>query len=145
MPKGKRVRSVPLMAVVIDALAGLKERKEFTGDTDLVFTREGEHLNHFDLRKRYYEAQDRAQLRRLRFHDLRHAFGSAAITQLDPHAVQGYLGHQHYSTTQRYLHHRPRRDDAAKLTKAFEAGINPGINESASRDKTEQEDLPEQG
>ena len=125
--------------------AALKERKEFIGDTDLVFTREGEHLNHFDLRKRSYAPLDRAKLRRLRFHDLRHAFGSAAIIELDPHVVQSYMGHQHYSTTQRYLHHRPRRDDAAKLTKAFKAGINSGINQSASRDKTEQEGVPEQG
>lgn len=104
VPKGKRVRSVPMMPAVIDALANLKDRERFINADDLVFTREGEHLNHFDLRKRYYAAIDRAHLRRLRFHDLRHAFGSAAITKLDPHAVQSYMGHQHYSTTQRYLH-----------------------------------------
>ena len=55
------------------------------------------------------------------------------------------MGHQHYSTTQRYLHHRPRRDDAAKLAEAFEAGTNPGTNLNATRDKTEQEDTPKQG
>jgi integrase len=46
-------------------------------------------------------------------------FGSAAITRLDPYAVQSYMGHQHYSTTQRYLHHKPRREDAARLAEAF--------------------------
>jgi hypothetical protein len=30
------------------------------------------------------------------------------------------MGHQHYSTTQRYLHHKPRREDAAKIAEAFE-------------------------
>lgn len=125
VPKGKRVRSVPMMPAVIDALASLKERDEFTADDDLVFTREGEHLDHFELRKRFYVAIDRAKLRRLRFHDLRHVFGSAAITKLDPHAVQSYMGHQHYSTTQRYLHHRPRRDDAAKLAEAFGSNTDP--------------------
>ena len=64
-------------------------------------------------------ALERARLRRLRFHDLRHAFGSAAITKLDPYAVQSYTGHHHYSTTQRYLHHKPRREDAARLADAF--------------------------
>lgn len=34
------------------------------------------------------------------------------------------MGDQHYSTTQRYLHHRPRRDDAAKLAEAFEVEDN---------------------
>ena len=134
-----------MMPAVVDALGSLKDRERFTAADDLVFTREGEHLNHFDLRKRYYAALDRAKLRRLRFHDLRHAFGSAAITKLDPHAVQSYMGHQHYSTTQRYLHHRPRRDDAAKLDEAFEAGTNPGTNLNASRNKREQQDVPEQG
>ena len=55
------------------------------------------------------------------------------------------MGHQHYSTTQRYLHHRPRRDDAAKLAEAFEAGTNPGTKLSASGDNSEQEHMPEQG
>jgi integrase len=91
-------------------------------------------------RERYY-ALERAVLRRLRFHDLLHAFGSAAITVLDPHAVQSYMGHQHYATTQRYLHHKPRREDAARLARAF--GHQSGINESATEDKTKQDAVPE--
>lgn len=120
VPKGKRVRSVPMMPAVIDTLARLKEREHFTGADDLVFCSEvGGHMDHFELRKDYYVALDRAGLRRIRFHDLRHAFGTAAIKTLDPYAVQSYMGHQHYSTTQRYLHHRPRREDAAALAEAF--------------------------
>jgi hypothetical protein len=30
------------------------------------------------------------------------------------------MGHQHYSTTQRYLHHKPRPRDARVLEEAFE-------------------------
>jgi integrase len=120
VPKGKQVRSVPMMPELIDVLAKLKEREEFTGDDDIVFCSQvGEHLDPFALRRRYYRALDRAGLRRVRFHDLRHAFGSAAITKLDPYAVQSYMGHQHYSTTQCYLHHKPRREDAAALQEAF--------------------------
>jgi integrase len=142
VPKGKRVRSVPMMPAVIDALAELKEREEFTGDDDLVFTREGEHQNHYDLRKRYYAALERAGLRRLRFHDLRHAFGSAAITKLDPHAVQSYMGHQHYSTTQRYLHHKPRREDAAKLAEAFEPDSSLAVERGSKRPRTSKASQP---
>jgi integrase len=44
-PKGKRVRSVPMMPEVIDTLARLKEREHFTGDGDLVFcSAVGDHL-----------------------------------------------------------------------------------------------------
>lgn len=133
IPKGKRVRSVPMMPDVIDLLAALKEREHFTGDGDLVFCSEvGGHLDHFELRKRYYAALEAAGLRRVRFHDLRHAFGTAAITKLDPYAVQSYMGHQHYSTTQRYLHHKPRREDAAALAEAFGAGEKRVANRVAN-------------
>jgi integrase len=132
VPKGKRVRSVPMMPAVIDTLAQLKEREHFTADDDLVFCSEvGGHLDHFKLRKRYYASLERAGLRRIRFHDLRHAFGTAAIKTLDPYAVQSYMGHQHYSTTQRYLHHQPRREDAAALAEAF--GVRPDDNAETSR------------
>ena len=120
IPKGKRVRSVPMMPAVIDALARLKEREHFTEGGDLVFCSDvGEHLDYFSHLKRYKVALGRAELPEIRFHDLRHAFGSAAITTLDSFAVQTYMGHAHYSTTQRYLHHKPKREDAAKIESAF--------------------------
>jgi integrase len=116
----------------LDALARLKGREHFTGDDDLVFASEvGEHLDHYKLRRCYYEALDRAGLRRIRFHDLRHAFGTAAISKLDPYAVQSYMGHQHYSTTQRYLHHKPRSEDATKLSEAF-GSENGAVSRSQS-------------
>ncbi len=137
VPKGKRVRSIPMVPEVIDALAALKEREHFTGNEDLVFCTEvGEHLDYFAHLDRYYATLDRAGLRRVRFHDLRHAFGSAAITKLDPYAVQSYMGHQHYSTTQRYLHHKPRREDAARLADAFGSrGGNNGLSDGGSADR----------
>jgi hypothetical protein len=65
----------------------------------------------------------------IRFHDLRHHFGSLAITVLDPYAVQSYMGHQHYSTTQRYLHHKPRREDALRLQAAADAqNVSPNVS-----------------
>jgi integrase len=127
-PKGKRVRSVPMMPEVIDTLAALKDREHFTGDDDLVFCSEvGDHLDHFKLRKRFYAALDAAGLRRIRFHDLRHCFGSTIITapEITPADVQAYMGHQHFSTTQRYLHHRPRPAHAAAFSRAFERREDP--------------------
>jgi integrase len=116
IPKGKRVRSVPMMPDVVTALAKLKERENFTGDNDLVFVNEtGEHLSHFELRRRFYRTLKKAGLRKIRFHDLRHAFGTATIATLDPHSVQSYMGHKHFTTTQRYLHHKPKASDAAKI------------------------------
>lgn len=137
-----------MMPEVIDALAALKERDGFTGDDDLVFCSEvGDHLDYFAHLDRYYAALDRAELRRVPFHDLRHAFGSAASTTLDPYAVQSYMGHQHYSTTQRYLHHKPRREDAARLADAFalQAGDNAPGGGSEDREVEALDGRPDQG
>jgi integrase len=146
VPKGKRVRSVPMMPGVIDTLATLKERDQFTENDDLVFCSiVGGYLNSITLRKHHYKALERAGLRRVRFHDLRHAFGTAAITKLDPFAVQSYMGHQHYATAQRYLHHKPRREDARAMAEAFGeataehavANVPNGVPNSGSSDATE--------
>lgn len=100
------------------------------GDGDLVFCSEvGDHLNHFKLRKRLYAALEGAGLRRIRFHDLCHAFGTAAITKLDAYAAPSYMGHAHYSPTQRYLHHKSRREDAAALAEAFGAAPERDVDE----------------
>jgi integrase len=124
MPKGKRVRSVPMMPAVVDALAELKEASAFDGDDDLVFCDDvGEHLDYYEHRRRYLDSLERAGLPRIRFHDLRHAFGSTIIRapEITPADVQGYMGHQHFSTTQRYVHHRPQPAHAAAFARAFAA------------------------
>ena len=55
VPKGKRVRSVPMMPAVVEVLARLKDRDHFTGDDDLVFCNTvGGHLEAWALRRRFY-------------------------------------------------------------------------------------------
>jgi integrase len=119
-PKSGRVRSVPLVAELIAPLDALSRREHFTGPDDLVFcTQVGEHLNADVLRRRYAVALKRAGLRPIRFHDLRHLFGSVAVRAFPLSDVQAMLGHAHVTTTMRYVHHRPGADDAAKLSSAF--------------------------
>jgi integrase len=55
-----------------------------------------------------------------RFHDLRHSFGSLAIQKFDVVAVKDMMGHLKLTTTERYLHSKPRPDDVSKLTTIFE-------------------------
>jgi integrase len=127
-----------MMPGVVETLARLKDRGYLTEDTDLVFCNTaGDHLDSWALRRRFYAALERAGLRRIRFHDLRHHFGSLAITVLDPYAVQSYMGHQHYSTTQRYLHHKPRREDAAALQEAFRPRSSPSSHRPDHAARTE--------
>lgn len=119
-PKSGKVRSVPLVPELVGPLDRLSRRQRFTGEDDLVFcTALGEHLDHWTLRRRYAAALERAGLRRIRFHDLRHYFGSTAVRAFPLSDVQAMLGHAHVTTTMRYVHHRPGAEDAAKLSTAF--------------------------
>jgi integrase len=71
------------------------------------------------LRDRYKSALSRAGLRPLRFHDLRHTFGTLAVRRAEVPAVQAWMGHADIQTTMRYVHHRDRGDEARILAEAF--------------------------
>jgi integrase len=72
--------------------------------------------------RRFIRARDAAGLNDtgLTLHDLRHTFGSL-LARAGYAAVetQQLLGHADLQVTQRYLHHRPRTRDAARLTRAL--------------------------
>jgi len=119
-PKSGRGRAVPMMEEVAQALAQLGQRERFTGDQQLIFCDElGRHLVYKSLSDRYKQALDRAELRRLRFHDLRHTFGTHAIRHADPREVMEWMGHADLATTQKYLAYKPRGDAARRLSEAF--------------------------
>jgi integrase len=119
-PKSGKVRSVPMAPDVSEALARLGQRLDWVGDDDLVFPGEaGSYLDGSALRRRYGTALARAALRPLRFHDLRHTFGTRMIAKADIRRVQEWMGHADVQTTMRYLHYAPRADDAALVAEAF--------------------------
>ena len=123
-PKSRKFRSVPLADQPAAVLAQLAARERFTGRDDLVFCNAvGGYLDGSALRRRYRRAQRAAGLRPLRFHDLRHSFGSLVIREFDLVSVKAFMGHAKITTTERYLHARPRRDDAARMTKVFDASV----------------------
>jgi integrase len=119
-PKSGKVRAVPLAPDVATALASVGRRKHWVGDDDLVFAGEaGGHLDGSALRRRYKAALVAAELRSLRFHDLRHTFGTRMIAKADIRRVQEWMGHADVQTTMRYLHYAPRDEDAALVAEAF--------------------------
>ena len=125
-PKSGKVRSVPMAPDVARALAKLGERGYKTGDDDLVFLGQlGSFVDPSALRRRYDAAVKRAGLRRLRFHDLRHTFGTRMIAKADIRRVQEWMGHADVQTTMKYLHYVPREDDARLVAEAFGAAALP--------------------
>jgi integrase len=125
-PKSGKVRAVPLGPDVASALARLGNREHWTGKDDLVFAGEtGGYLDGSALRRRYKLALAAAALRPLRFHDLRHTFGTRMIAKADIRHVQEWMGHADIQTTMKYLHYAPRAEDARLVAQAFELPTPP--------------------
>jgi integrase len=119
-PKSGKIRSVPLAPDVAETLARLRVREHHTADDDLVFAGVGGgYVDGSAMRRRYTAALGRAGLRRLRFHDLRHTFGTRMIGHADIRRVQEWMGHADVQTTMKYLHYAPRAEDAQLVAKAF--------------------------
>jgi integrase len=119
-PKSGKVRSVPMAPDVAKTLTSLKKRPLFTGEDHVVFV--GVHGGYLDgdaLSSRYRATIKRAKLRPLRFHDLRHTFGTRMIAKADVRRVQEWMGHADIQTTMKYLHYAPRANDAALVAQAF--------------------------
>lgn len=134
-PKSHRARVVPLAPEVARALARLSQRPERTGPDDLVFPGEhGEFLDGSALRRRFKRALRAAGLRDLRFHDLRHTFGTrCAAAGIDLWRVQHWLGHADMATTQVYAHYAPQATDAALVAGAFAGeAADPAVSEPAT-------------
>jgi len=120
-PKSGRGRVVPMVAEVAEVLAKLSQRGHSTGDDDLVFPGDyGTHLDGSALRRRFIAAQKHAGLRPIRFHDLRHTFGTLAVRGAESIVeLQAWLGHAEVRTTMRYTHYREQASAAERLASAF--------------------------
>jgi integrase len=122
--KSRQMRTVPLARQAAEALLEMRGRGRFTAREDFVFCRpDGGNVDRSAARYRFIAAQKAAGMRVRRFHDLRHTFGSLAIRKFDLVAVQTMMGHSKITTTQRYLHSKPRADDVAKLSALFDEGV----------------------
>ncbi len=95
---------------VAETLARVGQRELVADEDDLVFLGiTGGHLDGSALSKRYRAALDLAGLRPLRFHDLRHTFGTRVIGVADIRRVQEWMGHANVQTTMQYLHYAAAR------------------------------------
>ena len=129
--KSRRTRQVPLPEQAAGALQRLSNRGEFTHSDDYVFAnRLGRRIDPSALRRRFERARDAAGLEPLRFHDLRHTYGSLLVVGgIDLVSVKAAMGHSRITTTERYLHARPAGEQADRFTRAL-AGL-PNSSELA--------------
>jgi integrase len=127
LPKGQRVHSVPAAQQVLDFLRRVQDTQHDPQPDDRVFAGpEGGAMDGSALYRRYREFQKAAGVRPLRFHDLRHTFGTQAVATPGVHIndVKEWMGHRQLSTTMRYVHHRPRHEAAAALERHFTGSIS---------------------
>jgi integrase len=110
-PKSCRsARSVPLSSRLADDLQALREASRWSESDGLVFAEpaSGEVLRRGALMRRYRRALKAAKIEPHRFHDLRHAFGTAmAAAGVPMRTLQEWMGHRDIATTQRYADYAP--------------------------------------
>ena len=145
-PKSGKGRSVPLIDQAARPLEGLSRRGYLTSDDDRVFvSASGGTLDDGDVRDGFYAALVRAGLGHkrqedppLRFHDLRHTFGTLAVQVWPLVDVQAYMGHRDVKTTMRYAHHQPKHNAAAEFSRFVSAqSVSPLCPELATSTPTE--------
>ena len=109
---------------VAKVLDQLSRREWFMGENDLVFCNDvGDHFDDSALRRRFYTARAAAGLKRIRFHDLRHTFGTLAVQVFPLSDVKAFMGHADIATTMIYVHHVPQLDAADRLSRVLRAAV----------------------
>ena len=110
VPKGGRLRYVPLTARLADCL----RRDRHLRCSRVLCDDSGQPLTTKIVSDHVCRAAKRAQLTRQGVHVLRHTFCShLAMRGAPARAIQELAGHQEISTTQRYMHLSPAALDAA--------------------------------
>ena len=144
-PKSKRSsRSIPLADDVARELELLYQASSYQADEDLVFAHphSGKPIDRSLLLKRFKAALRRAGVREVRFHDLRHTFGTRmAAAGVPMRTLQEWMGHRDFKTTLIYADYAPAANEAELVNAAFAQGasINLSINLSKTDSNSEQE------
>jgi integrase len=110
-PKSRRSsRAVPMAKAVAEELRAQARRSRYKDPDDLVFCHPdtGGPYDASKMRKRFKEAVTAAGIRAIRFHDLRHTFGTRMAAAGAPlRSIQEWMGHRDYKTTEIYADYAP--------------------------------------
>lgn len=131
--KGHKVRSVPMTDNVRAALwpfCANRPTHDEDGEPTLVFEAiPGKPLDPSALYRRFRSAIKRAGLPKIKFHELRHSFGTQVMAsgKVDVYTLQRLMGHESIQTTMKYLHYKPDPDLGMRLSEIWESD-QPGEN-----------------
>jgi integrase len=140
-------RSVPMADRAARALEAWSRRNAYGTDDDLVFPhpQTGKPLDRSKVTKRFKAACRDAGVRPVRFHDLRHTFGTRlAASGESMRTIQEFLGHADSKTTQIYTHYAPSEHEVEMVNRAFApsaTGNNSG-NKLSETEKNREEESP---
>ena len=122
-PKSKRSsRSVPLADEVAGALDRHFKVSAYTADDDLVFCHPhtGRPLGRSKTVDRFKKSLKAAGVREVRFHDLRHTFGTRmAAAGVSLRTVQEWMGHRDFKATLIYADYAPDAHERDLVQRAF--------------------------
>jgi integrase len=133
-PKSGKGRIVPMPDRLAAALDDLHQHTSFSADDAFVFGNSitGDVRNASTLLDSFNRDRDRAGVRKVRFHDLRHSYGTRLASAGVPlREIQEYMGHAHITTTEIYAAFAPAGDGADRVGAAFGAGAD-GLTVDAS-------------
>jgi integrase len=129
-------RSVPMALRVAQELERLHQRTLYGADDDLVFAHPelGSPLDPSKVLKRLRDAESRAGVREVTFHELRHTFGTrCAAAGVPMRTIQAWMGHEDPDTTAIYAHYQPAAEEAAMIDRAFVAPVPDPLSDALRR------------
>lgn len=115
-------RGVPMAARVARELELHFKRSSFQADGDLVFPdpTTGAPQQRSEVHRRFKRTLKRAGLRDVRFHGLRHTFGTRLAAGGVPLvSIKEWMGHEDLDTTQIYVDYQPSLQAGALIERAF--------------------------
>jgi integrase len=113
---------VPLAIRIAGELEGHRAGSAYRSEDDLVFCHpeSGLPLDRSRLLKRFKASAKQAGLRPVRFHDLRHTFGTRmAAAGVPLRTIQEWMGHRDFKTTLIYADYQPNEREAELVEQAF--------------------------
>lgn len=115
-------RAVPMADRVAGELDRYSKASAFQADDDLVFGHpaSGSALDRHEVSRRFKVALTRAGVREVRFHDLRHTFGTRmAAAGVPIRTLQEWMGHADIKTTLIYAHYAQSPNEVSMVNAGF--------------------------